>query len=97
MGYTIMIPYFKGFPICVTPLSLPFSGEKLNQHKYLLLKYEYKFPLHLPFSLVVLSHFIDSSTLELFEFFGDLASDDDRMLSTEILCEFVECPLDAMD
>jgi hypothetical protein len=62
-----------------------------------ILEYKYKFSLHLPFSLVVLSHFIDGSALELFEFLRDLASDDDRMFSTEILCEFIEGALDAMN
>jgi hypothetical protein len=45
----------------------------------------------------VLPHFIDGSALELFELLRDLASDDDRILSTEILSEFIEGALDTVN
>jgi hypothetical protein len=60
------------------------------------LEHKYEFSLHLPFSLVVLLHFIDSSSFEFFELLRDLTSDDDRIISSEVLCELLKCALDTM-
>ena len=77
-----------------------FRAEKPRNNKNRVfqkyLEYDHEFPLHFPLSLEILNHFMDRSSFELFEFFGDLTTDDDRSISTKISLEFSERPLYTM-
>ena len=82
--------------IYIPSTMMPLNDQKTLRRFRKYLKYNHKLPFHLPFSFEVFDDFVDRSSFELFELLRDLATDNNRSISTKIGLELRKCPLDTV-